>query len=108
MVKIQLALKGALPGYHISDSANTRRRALRACVRDRNAARVKQRLNVLRIYRKHSRKLLRRASRIADQTRARALRHRARQNKRACHRLTSDMRYLDQRYGLGGTRAICR
>ena len=29
MVKIQLALKGALPGYHISDSANTRRRALR-------------------------------------------------------------------------------
>ena len=118
-MRLYVSKAGSLPGYHVEDDAKTRHRALRACLRKKgaDARAVKRRLNVLRIYRKNSRSLRAKADALERRRRApsqetrdriRALRRRARRNKRACHRITRDMQFLDQRYGLGSTAAICR
>ena len=118
--RVPLSPKGQLRGYHIDDSARERRRALRRAVRQaqdapHRAAAIKRRLNVLRIYRKNSRKLRARARRLEGlrvtpqrRRQIRELLSRARRNRRQCKAVTEDMQYLDRAYALGGsTASIC-
>ena len=110
--RLHLNQKGALPGYHLRDPDQTRRKALdRLLTRTgKRPIAVKKRLNVLRIYHKYAKKLRAMAQRRGvSRKRAQRLQKRARRNHRLCRRLTRDMRYLDKKYIQGGaTTQICQ
>ena len=88
-VVIRLDPKNKIRGYRLADPARVRRRALRKYISHTtregsrlNAKRAKSRLNVLRIYRKHT-------------------------HRRDCAKITRDMVYIDSMFP-GKTRDICK